>query len=341
MNNEDITVVVQGPVQSLPERPQDEGITRRCLSSVRQYLPGSRLILSTWPDQDLDGLDYDQLVINEDPGPNIVGYRRDGAPRKENTNRQIVCTAGGLEHVDTRYAMKLRADNYLVGNGFKALQQRYPARHEDWRLLDERVVVLNTLARKYYAGRRVAFFLADFFAFGLTADVRNIWDLPLLADLPFDPALQGALQHHGAPNPPLDVDQALAERFINKNIDPPLALAHVFDTSGDKVRDSDLFFANNFVVATPEQVGLGLPLKFTEGRQAKFSSKATCLTFAEWERLYRRYCDAGFDPAPALGFLTRVWLMRGVFLPGKRLEYAVRHARNARQFRRAQRGAGD
>jgi hypothetical protein len=337
VKNEDITVVVQGPVQSLPERPQDEGITRRCLSSVREHLPGSRIILSTWPDQDLDGLVYDELVINDDPGPNIIGYARDGAPRKENTNRQIVCTVGGLKRVGTRYAMKLRADNYLTGSGFKDLQTRYPARAGDWRLLKERVVVTNTLARKFYRGRRVAFFLSDFFAFGLTEDVLDIWDLPLLDDYPFDPALTGALQHRGAPARTVDVDQELAERFINKHVDPPLILANVFDTSGSKVRDSDLFFANNFVVAEPGQIGLGLPLKFTQGRQAKFSSQATCLTAPEWERLYRRHCDPDFGPVPALVYRFRVWLARLLFVPAKRLENALRSARDAREYRRAAR----
>lgn len=335
MKNEDITVVVQGPVQSLPERPQDEGITVRCLSSVREHLPGSRIILSTWPDQDLDGLDYDELVINEDPGPNIIGYARDGAPRKENTNRQIVCTVGGLRRVETRYAMKLRADNYLTGNGFKDLQTRYPARADDWRLLKERVVVTNTLSRKYYRGRRVVFFLSDFFDFGLTGDVLDVWDLPLLEDYPFDPALKGALQHRGAPARTVDVDQELAERFINKHIDPPLELASVFDTSGGKVHDSDLFFANNFVVAEADQIGLGLPLKFTQGRQAKFTSQATCLTAPEWERLYRRHCAPDFGPVPALGYRFKVWLTRLFFVPAKRFENALRTARDARQYRRA------
>ena len=56
MDNQDISIVVQGPVQALPDRDQDVGITQRCLNSVREQLPGAHLILSTWKDQDLDGL---------------------------------------------------------------------------------------------------------------------------------------------------------------------------------------------------------------------------------------------------------------------------------------------
>lgn len=340
MQNTDITVVVQGPVQSMPERLQDEGITQRCLTSVRQHLPGARIVLSTWPDQDLDGLEFDELVVNEDPGPNIIGYQRNGEPRKENTNRQIVSTMGGLRRVATEYAMKLRADNFLTGTGFKELQVQYPKRSDEFRILKERVVITNTLMRRYYRGRRVAFFLSDFIDFGLTDDVMNIWDLPLLDDLGFDPNLKGALQHRGAPAPTTDVDQVLAELFIDKNRQDPLSLRDVYDTSGDKLRQSDLFFANNFVVATPDEIGFGLPLKFTEGRQAKFSSVATCLASPEWRRLYAKYCDPDHQPGGDSWSLAKIRLMRWLALPLKRLEAYYRYSRDARQFQRAGQQAG-
>lgn len=341
--NDEITVVVQGPVQSLPERPQDEGITQRCLASVRTHLPGARIVLSTWPNQELAGLDYDELVINEDPGPNIIGYHPDGTPRKENTNRQIVSSAGGLRRVTTRFAMKLRADNYLTGTGFKQLQQRYPKRCAEYQILRERIVVVNTLARKFYRGRRVAFVLSDFFGFGLAEDVLNLWDLPLLPDFPYDPALEGALQHHGAPDTKLDVDQVLAQRFINKNRPHrQLDLRNVYDKSGGKVRQSDRFFANNFVVASAEQVGLGLSLKFTAGRQAKFSSRATCLQTSEWQLLYRRYCDPDFGPIDDRAQLAKVWAMRLLVLPMKRAGDWWRDRRERRRYRRVvRRGAAN
>lgn len=337
MQNSDITVVVQGPVQSLPERLQDEGITQRCLNSVRNHLPGARVVLSTWADQDLGGLEFDELVINEDPGPNIIGYGRNGEPRKENTNRQIVSTMGGLRRVTTRYAMKLRADNYLTGTGFKELQQQYTARCDEFHILKERVVITNTLLRRYYRGYRVAFFLSDFFNFGLTEDVVNIWDLPLLTDFPFDPGLKGAMQHRGAPARTTDVDQVLAELLIDKHREKPLNLQNIFDTSDGKLRQSDIFFANNFVVATPEEIGFGLPLKFTEGRQAKFSSMATCLARPEWQCHYRKYCDPELPADGEFMSLVKTRLMRFVFVPMKWLEYQPRSLRDRLRYRRAKR----
>lgn len=334
MKNEDITVVVQGPVQSLPERRQDEGITVRCLGSVRTHLAGAHIILSTWNNQDLNGLDYDELVINADPGANICGYDRRGEPRRENTNRQIVSTAGGLHRVKTRYALKLRADNYLTGSGFKELQQRYVERCEEFQILLERVVVTNTLARRYYHGRRVAFFLSDFFDFGLTEDLINIWDLPMFEDYPFDAGMTGTLQHAGAPVHIFDVDQILALAFINKNREPKVEMRDRFDNSSDLLHLSDVFFANNFVVATADQIGLGLPLKFTEGRQARPSSKASCLAASEWQRLYRRHCDPSFVTRDTLVPWLKIWLLRLLHLPLKRIESAIRAARDKRRHAR-------
>jgi len=177
IDNAEITVVVQGPVQALPDRAQEEGITRRCLRSVREILPGSRIILSTWPGQDLSGLDYDELVISEDPGIVVIGYRADGSPQRQNWNRQIVSTRNGLRRVTTRYAMKLRSDNYLTGDEFRKLQTAYPARCTEYRILRERVVVNNTFTRLFAKGLPVAFHLCDFFYFGLASDVLDLWDV--------------------------------------------------------------------------------------------------------------------------------------------------------------------
>lgn len=328
IDDSDIGVVVQGPVQSLRDRPQDEGITQRCLRSVRTILPKAWIILSTWPGQDLRGLDFDELLINEDPGPNIVGYDVEGKPRRENTNRQIVSSAEGLRRVRRPYAIKLRADNFLVGDGFRGLQPRFRERAEGWRFLRERVVVTNTLARRFYRGRRVAFFLSDFFAFGLTEDVLNLWDLPLFQPFPFDAGQLGRMQHPGSPAPRPDVDQQLVMAFVSKQLGEPFVIRDVFDTRGGLLALSDLFFANNFVVASAQQIGLGLPSKFSAGREAKLYSRATCMAPAEWQMLYRRYCAPGYRPIEGKGELVKVWLVRLWVVPVKALGTAVRRLRD-------------
>jgi hypothetical protein len=317
MDNKDITIVVQGPVQALPDRNQDESITRKCLNSVREHLPGAYLILSTWKDQDLDGLDYDELMICDDPGMNIVGYAQDGSPRTENTNRQIVSTVEGLRRVKTRFAAKLRSDNYLSGNGFKQLQESWTRRGEEMRFLEERVVVSNTFSRRYYRGWRVTYYVCDFFYFGLTRDLLGIWDMPHLEDVPYRPDQSGRVQHPAAPWPILDVDQMLTRQFLRANYDCDIGIEHNYDTRFDARRRSDIFFANNFVIARPDQIDLELPSKFVTNRQAKQSTQITYLSHQEWERMYRKYCDPSYQPKTPFSEVLQIWLWRCVFVPLK------------------------
>ena len=60
IDTKDISIVVQGAV--------DPKNTPKCLTSIRKYLPGAEIILSTWEGTDCTGLDYDVLVLNKDPG---------------------------------------------------------------------------------------------------------------------------------------------------------------------------------------------------------------------------------------------------------------------------------
>ena len=56
INPKDVSVVVQGAV--------DAKHTPRCLASIRKYLPGAYIILSTWEGQKVEGLDCDKVVTS-------------------------------------------------------------------------------------------------------------------------------------------------------------------------------------------------------------------------------------------------------------------------------------
>ncbi|WP_233219088.1 WavE lipopolysaccharide synthesis family protein [Photobacterium sp. GB-27] len=289
---EEITVVVQGPVQTFADRQQEDGITQRCLRSVRQMLPGAHIILSTWKDQDLAGLDYDQLVISEDPGPNTRYYKKNGTPQHYNNNRQIVSTLAGLKQVQTKYVVKLRSDNYLESNDFINIQQQYKSRCDAFKFLKERVVVPNIFTRKYAKGHRVAFHVSDFFYFGLTEDVLALWQFELIPE--FTLTKPGML-NDGYPDYPVDCTQLL---FLNalKQFDPTIHLNGLLDNNKHTIYQSELCMANNLVVASAEDIGLGLCKKFKEKvRVSKPKGKCAHYQYREWQELYKKYCDARFD----------------------------------------------
>ena len=64
INSNEISVIVQGAI--------DKTETPKCLKSIRKYLPDAEIILSTWEGSDLNGLDYDVLVINQLPSAPII-----------------------------------------------------------------------------------------------------------------------------------------------------------------------------------------------------------------------------------------------------------------------------
>lgn len=55
VSKHDISVVVQGAI--------DPHLTPMCLQSIRKHLPGAEIILSTWQNSRVDGLNYDKLVF--------------------------------------------------------------------------------------------------------------------------------------------------------------------------------------------------------------------------------------------------------------------------------------
>ena len=60
ITSRDISVVVQGPIHKTR--------TKKCLQSIRKNLPAAEIILSTWQNSSVNGMDFDILVANEDPG---------------------------------------------------------------------------------------------------------------------------------------------------------------------------------------------------------------------------------------------------------------------------------
>ncbi|WP_092025195.1 WavE lipopolysaccharide synthesis family protein [Marinobacter zhejiangensis] len=318
---DDITVVVQGPVQTFQDREQEPGITEKCLSSVRAYLPGATIILSTWPDQKLDGLDYDELVISEDPGPNIRNYHKDGSPQFYNNNRQIVSTLAGLQHVKTPYAIKLRSDNFLTGNAFVAMQQQFPKRGEPFSFLRERVVVSNVFTRRYAKGFEVAFHLSDFFYYGLTEDLLKIWDLELLPDLP---SSQADSIRGGPGGFPIDCTQMFWLRALNKFY-PDLSLTGLLDNRPEAIEQSNQCYANNLIIGSPADIGLGLCQKFSgNARIARTKGKCAQWHFFEWQDLYRQYCDVAFQPDVTLRQRVRLFLTRLLHVYPTKLETVLK-----------------
>ena len=164
IDTKDISVVVQGAI--------DQKYTADCLKSIRKYLPGSEIILSTWEGSNVNRLDYDILVISEDPGANMHNTI---LKAHNNVNRQLLSTQNGIKKSKKRYILKTRTDSILINNNFLNYFDKYNIRDKQFKIFENRVIVSSIYSREYSHLTKLPlhFLVSDFYFFGLKKDIED------------------------------------------------------------------------------------------------------------------------------------------------------------------------
>ena len=174
IDTKDISVVVQGAI--------DKEYTPLCLESIRKYLPDSEIILSTWEGSNVNGLDYDILILNEDPGTSMHNNK---LGLFNNTNRQLLSTQNGIKIVKNKYILKLRTDALLINNTFLKYFYKFNNSNKKYKLLENRIIVPSIYSREYSSETKLnmVFHISDIYFFGLCEDIKDYFlDTKLLPD---------------------------------------------------------------------------------------------------------------------------------------------------------------
>lgn len=160
----DISVVVQGKV--------NEGATSLCLKSIREYLPKSEIILSTWEGTDVSGLDYDKALLNKDPG-GVAFLLKDN--HTNNGNRQLFSTQEGIKIASRPYILKLRTDLFLESANFLDYWDKFSKSNPDYFVFKHKVLTSTVYAREKFKINNylTPFHLSDFWFFGLKEDLED------------------------------------------------------------------------------------------------------------------------------------------------------------------------
>lgn len=290
MQNQDISVVVQGPVIRTGGAGNPAGGTVSTLQSVRHHLPGARLILSTWKDADLKGLDFDELVQPEDPGGVL---EKQGI--RYNMNRQIVGVMAGLQRVTTRYAAKLRTDCELTGSGFIACHGRHGRRNSEYRVFRERLVCSDLYFRTPdKEPHALLFHPSDIFQYGLTEDLKTLWEIRLAqpGEVLFESASDLPRDYRDLWRKPLFrfVEEQYAWVRCLEKCGFPIPLRCSWEFSPTLMRASELSIINNFVPVAPDELGLRLPARLHS------NSAWAIYTYRDFINLEAMYCDPEADP---------------------------------------------
>jgi len=282
VDTEEISVVVQGPVIWNKDY-YERGWTFEVLNRVRKFFPGAETILSTWKGQTVDGLVFDLVIFNDDPGP------LNTKDSSNNLNRQIVSTLSGLKKVTRKYAMKLRTDTIFNNNCMISYFDSYPCRVEKWKIFKERVVTDAALNPRHYL-TPLPFQIPDWIHFGYTDDLLLLWDIPLAVKPNSEKFMCSPEQY---------IWTSCIKKFGNIHFE------HGRDNHKENIYLTELIVANNVVPLDRNQMGIEF-VKFPGDKEKSllnsrkrnkvvqvlddFAQRTFNYNYHQWHKLYEKYC---------------------------------------------------
>jgi hypothetical protein len=301
ISSSDITVIVQGAIAGKPSDPPRLRMTQRALRSLRRHLPQAKIVLSTWMGSNTDGLDFDELVLSEDPGAPQVPREGNSRPQFYNVNRQALSTRAGLVHADRAWVLKWRSDILMQHDGITRFHHRYPARDLSSAVGQERLIASSYFSPWPYRMQRQAFSISDWVMLGTQADMHRYWcETPVYPDewvgwLKDRPELVNP--HHNEPQRYV-VEQHCWLSYLRQKFDVPME--HVWDFGSHNAVMHLQSIANNVIIASPKQLGV----RFTKYGFGMLNAIAMT-SHNDWRYLYRLCCDPLHRGVPTLGHWLR------------------------------------
>ena len=188
MKSEEITYVIQGPVCNT---------TSSLIDGILGINDRANIIVSTWASSlqaelinKYSNTANVKIITNDDPGQ-VSGGKETWF---NNINRMITSTLNGVRAVRTPYAMKVRADATLDYSAFYS--NANPNNNNSETIIAE--IFANEFIKKSQCIRPKLFltkpiimcwsmshapfftyYMSDWFQFGLTKDLVDLWDIPL------------------------------------------------------------------------------------------------------------------------------------------------------------------
>ncbi|WP_304473454.1 WavE lipopolysaccharide synthesis family protein [uncultured Desulfovibrio sp.] len=250
INKEDISIVVQGPI--------DDKNFMLVYKSIRMIFPLSRIIISTWEGQDIKITDNNtKIIFNADPG----AYK--DTINKNFTNnllRHIVSSLAGLMSCNTKYVLRMRSDLLLQSDDFIKYYNIFDKRNSAYKLFEKRIITSTFFSKKFLSYRKlihpVPFHISDWIHFGLLEDLIEYYSSTVPKEPEqshyFDDKFLGInkvnLLHSSHQYAP---EQFLLSYLAYKKFN--VKFDHYLDYNRYNILESEKIIANNFIIISPYQ----------------------------------------------------------------------------------------
>lgn len=253
MLQNELTFIVQGPTYG----NKGEKFAQYSCKSIRSFFPNSTIILSSWVGQNIQNIDFDKLVLSQDPGAEVV---IDSSKTLNNVNRQIVSTLAGIKSSETKYTIKIRSDLIFINDNMLSVLNKRPVKKNKFPedLLEEYVVVSNVTTINPTVSLVLPHHPCDWIYAGLTKDLHRIWDIELMPKSWF---------RYYSNNPwPKDVwhetnylslfrpESYIWSSFLKKY--KKINFMNSFDSSPTNISNSNKFIALNLMIQTNKSIGI-------------------------------------------------------------------------------------
>lgn len=301
IDSAEISVIIQGPVFTQTHALAPNGVTAQVLTALRQQLPRATLILSTWKNQPVEGLDADIILELDDPG--TTNFYIEGAQADNfynNGNRLIYSTQHGLTEVKTRYTLKIRSDLLLFHSYFSHFLHQFDQVDPDWQIFKQRLLSFPLYSLKFEEGIKAGhlirqvrpFHVSDWAYFGQTQDLKKLFACPLM------PEPQTSRWFEQRPKPDNDLWQDRLwryspEQYITSHLAQAefgIELEHASQDDAAIVEASERIVANNFIILDQYQWGL-YSLKLQNCQDTVGDNiKDGLYSHQIWRQDYQNYC---------------------------------------------------
>lgn len=277
VSEDELSFVVQGPIS------KNNNQTQKILFEIRKNFPQSKIILSTWINSNVYGLEFDELILNEDPGAIL---QDDVNKVYDNTNRQLVSSLNGVRACTTKYCIKTRTDILFKNRKILPFFSDKIYRDPEYSFSKKRFIVPN-YNTKNPDRIPLPHHPSDLVVGGLTEDLINLYDIPLR-----DYETTRYFEKHKKPeNFPYDdlLCRYTAESYIWTSYllkKMKLCFQHSSDLSNGNVELTKIIFANNLIVVNPSMMGIRF-VKYPFRELKSYYS----YTYNEWLKLCKQYCD--------------------------------------------------
>lgn len=296
----DISVIVQGAVNKKE--------TPKCLKSIRRYLPGAEIILSTWEGTDVSGLDYDILVLNKDPGNTLI-YEINGRKIFNNINRQLLSTQEGLKKATRKYALKFRSDLILTGDKFLEYFDRFQDRSPNYNLFERKLLTSCLFSRFDFDKNlsdteievKMPFHPSDWWFFGLTDDVKKYFlDTPLVEE-PYFTQYFAREENKNKPTPygragmRFASEQYYCYSCFARNF-KDIYMEDAADYSEELMDKSRECIINNFIILEFAQSGIYMNKYYYSRHESNLGEPyLTLYNVHRYELEYKKFCNPDYQ----------------------------------------------